>query len=158
MRHRHRGQTSSQDWRSRASTNTSMNCSSRCHGSQSISSWFHGSFESLEELWAAGSWLTRGRKLIGLESCVWRQVTVLTASQASKLREVPAADGSDRAHRCKTADNDLLVVDQVNLDIVVGGKSSDCVDLSCLDCRMLGGASSNTSHKTFVAPNRAAGQ
>jgi hypothetical protein len=82
----------------------------------------------------------------------------LDRPQASKLREVPAADKSNLAHRCKSADIDLLVVDQVNLNIVVGGQLSGCVDHSCLDCRMLGGASSNTSHKTLVAPNRAAGQ
>jgi len=57
----------------------------------------------------------------------------------------------------KFADIDMLVVDQGNVVVVFGGQSRESVDPSCPDCCILGGASrsSNTSHKTFVAPNRA---
>ena len=63
----------------------------------------------------------------------------------------------DRANGCVDSDIDLFTINQVNTvdTVVVGGQSSECNDRSCLDCRIVSGASSNTSHKTFVAPNRA---
>lgn len=66
---------------------------------------------------------------MGWGSCIWRHTTVLTATQASKLREMPAADRVDYANRCRTTESDVLVACQVNPDVVVvavDGQPSEC--------------------------------